>query len=257
MDPLPQVQLDGPAVVIADLHLDAFDEDPCAKFQGWVRGLEVGTLFVLGDLFDAWLGPAHEGSPGALLVMEAFREFAARGGQVHVLRGNRDFLLGASFEQRSASQVHPEGLTVRLSDGSTWLFLHGDELCTRDHAYQRLRRVTHSSIVQRWGPGVPLFLSRRIAARRRRYSTQAVAQKPSAEKEIQESAAQEHVQQAGCVGLLCGHVHRARDQELGADQRWLILDVFGDGERDALQIDAAGQVALVSSAGVSSGGTIQ
>lgn len=257
MQPLPQVVLEGPAVVIADLHLDAFDEARSTAFQAWVRGLPNCTLFILGDLFDAWVGPAHEDSPGAQIVIAALREFVERGCQVHVLKGNRDFLLGNSFAACSRSQVHPEGLVVRLAGGASWLFLHGDELCTQDRSYQRLRRLTHSSLMQNWGPRVPLFVSKRVAARLRRYSSEVVPLKLSEHKAIQEGAALSQARAADCAGLLCGHVHRARDQDLGEGRRWLILDAFDAGKLDAVRIAADGEVSRVSSADVSRGDSIQ
>ncbi len=242
---LPELALSGRSVAVADLHLDPFEREAGEHFAAWTRGLAADRLLVLGDLFDAWVGPAHESAPGARCVIEAFLELEARGCEVLVLQGNRDFLLGSSFEGASRARVYPEGLVGELA-GRRILFLHGDELCTRDRAYQRLRRVTHSGVVQRLGPRVPLFLSRRIAARLRRVSQRAVAAKLPAEKAIQEGAAVEHLRRNRCDLLVCGHVHEARDVPLDGDGRWLILDAFG-GARDALFLE--GQQAELASSG--------
>ena len=233
--PLPELHLVGRTVAVADLHLDPYDEPSCAAFAAWAHGLEVERLMVLGDLFDAWVGPAHEAAPGSRAVIEALRALAAAGREVLVLQGNRDFLLGASFERASGARVFAEGMVGVLDGGQRVLFLHGDELCTRDRAYQRLRRVTHSRVVQRLGPRVPFFVSRRVARRLRRVSSQALVAKPSEEKAIQGDAAQAWVRGQGCRVLVCGHVHEARDAELPGGERWLILDAFG-GDRDALWI---------------------
>jgi UDP-2,3-diacylglucosamine hydrolase len=254
---LAEVELSDQAMVIADLHLDAFDSAACQAFGAWLRGLKETQLFVLGDLFDAWLGPAHESAAGALLVMEAFAEFTGEGGDVHLLRGNRDFLLGSSFEAASGCRVHPEGLVVVERSGFRWLFLHGDELCTRDLPYQRLRRLTHSAFVQRFGPHVPLFISKRVAARLRRHSTQVVPKKPAAELAIQEPAAAQHAARSNCAGLVCGHVHRALDSVLEGGVRWLILDAFGAGKRDTLRYREADSLVFIPSSGVSSQAGIQ
>jgi UDP-2,3-diacylglucosamine hydrolase len=245
--PLPELLLTERTVAVADLHLDPYDERSCASFGAWARALEARRLMVLGDLFDTWVGPAHEGAPGAQKVIEAFRGLTAVGREVLLLQGNRDFLLGASFERASGARVFADGLVGVSEGGERALFLHGDELCTRDRAYQRLRRVTHSRVVQRLGPRVPLFLSRRVARRLRRVSQQAVAAKPSEQKAIQAGAAEAYVRAHGCRSLVCGHVHEARDVELPGGARWLILDAFG-GQRDAAWIEA-GQIGLGASGG--------
>lgn len=240
---LPEVDLAGPATLIADLHLDPFDPRRCERFAAWARAQDTPRLVVLGDLFDAWVGPAHERAPGARAVMGAFRELAARG-EVLVLQGNRDRLLGESFERGSGARVLRDGAVGLRPDGGRVLLLHGDELCTRDRAYQRLRRVLRSAPVQWLGPRLPLWISRRVARRLRRASERAVALKLPEEKAVQPDAALREAAARGCATLVCGHVHAARDEALagGGDApplRWVVLDAFG-GRRDALRVSAAG-----------------
>lgn len=246
------VELSGQTLVIADLHLDPYDLGACASFDAWTRALESERFLVLGDLFDAWVGPAHEDAPGARLVIEAFRDLTRRGLEVHVLQGNRDFLMGESFAAASGARIHPEGMIGELEDRSRVLFLHGDELCTRDLAYQRLRRVTHSRFLQTVGPRVPLFVSRRIAARMRRVSRDAVMRKPSEEKAIQLDAVRAYAGLHDCNTLVCGHAHEARDEEVGRGLRFLVLDAFGGGPLDLLEVSDDG-LCLVSSEGDSPG----
>ncbi|MFT7669071.1 MAG: UDP-2,3-diacylglucosamine hydrolase [Planctomycetota bacterium] len=244
MAELPVVDLSGETLVIADLHLDPFDASACEPFAAWLRSVEIQRVMVLGDLFDAWVGPAHEPAPGAQVVIQAFRKVAERGVETIILKGNRDFLLGDTFEFKSHARIYPEGLIGKLASGERVLFLHGDELCTRDLAYQRLRRVTHSRWMQVLGPKAPLFISRRVAARMRRFSGKAVARKPSEEKAIQESAVREQAARNECSVLVCGHVHRARDDQLASGLRFVVLDAYGEGSRDVLRISAAGGAAL-------------
>ena len=142
-------------------------------------------------------------------------------------------------------------------DGRRILFLHGDELCTKDLPYQRLRRLTHSRLVQKWGPRLPLAISGRIARRLRRISTKAVAMKLSAEKEIQEDAGASRLAEARAHVLVCGHVHKSRDQLIGSDGRWLILDAWREGPLDAIRIRSKENPELVSSGGFSGAPPIQ
>lgn len=257
MSDLPIIGLRGESAVIGDLHLDPFDPQACEAFAEWTRQLVLTRLIVVGDLFDAWVGPAHERAPGSQRVLGAFRDLAQRNVAVHVLQGNRDFLLGKSFEEACGCRVYPEGVIGVQRDGRRVLLLHGDELCTKDLAYQRLRRVTHSALVQTWGPRLPLFLSVPIARRMRRASQKAVAMKLPADKEIQGEAGESRLREARGQLLICGHVHRSRDVALGESGRWLIVDAWREGPRDAVRILGQGNPELVSSDGFGGAPPIQ
>jgi UDP-2,3-diacylglucosamine hydrolase len=201
---------------------------------------------IVGDLFDAWVGPAHESCPGARQVIQALADLTAAGTSVQVLHGNRDFLLGESFERASGAAVRPAGLDAVLEDGTHVALLHGDELCTLDHSYQRLRRVLRSRLVCSLAPRVPLSLGGAVARRLRSASVQAVAYKPSAEKQMQEPACRRAARERSAAVVVCGHAHRARDVQLSDGPRWLVLDAFGGG-LDCLRVGARGALGLVPS----------
>ena len=232
-------RLEPGSVVVGDLHLDPARAEDAADFVAWVGALEGPALVVVGDLFDAWVGRGHEDSPGGAAVIEAFRDATARGVAVHLLHGNRDFLLGESFERRSGARVHPDGMEVELGDGTHLLLVHGDELCTRDLAYQRLRRVLRSGPVIGLAERVPLALSQRVARRLRRASVAAVAAKPSAEKAMQEDAVRRLARERGAGIVLCGHAHRSRDERLSDGPRWIVLDAYG-GRLDVARVGEQG-----------------
>lgn len=243
---LPEVACASPVVVIADLHLDLADERGGRGFAQWLSGLRgVGALAILGDLFDAWVGPAQERMPGAEEVLDALKRASESGTQLLVVHGNRDFLLDASFERRTGARVLRDGFTTLLADGSRAAFVHGDTLCTRDRAYQRLRRFVRSKPVTWLAPRLPLAVGAAIARRLRRASVSAVARKPSAEKAIQRDAAEALASAARADLLVCGHVHEFRDEELDGRARWIVLDSFG-GARDALILSDRAVVALTA-----------
>lgn len=232
-------RLEPRTVLVGDLHLDPARAEDARPFTRWVEELDAPALVVVGDLFDAWVGRAHEDSPGGRAVIGALRAATARGIEVHLLHGNRDFLVGASFERASGAQVHAQGLVGVLDDGTRALVLHGDELCTRDVAYQRLRRVLRAPSVSWLAERVPLALGARVARRLRRASVTAVAQKPSAEKAMQEAALRAAAREHGAALVLCGHAHAARDEQLSDGPRWVVLDAFG-GTRDVARLTRDG-----------------
>lgn len=237
----PEIELLAGALAICDLHLDLASEAASLGFVRWLDGLErVPQLIVLGDLFDVWVGPAQAGLPGAPGVLDALGRLVDRGTGVLVVHGNRDFLLGASFERRTGARVLPDGFVGRAGD-ERLLFVHGDELCTLDRGYLRLRRVVRSRPVTWLAPRVPLGIAVRIARRLRRASTEAVRAKPIEEKSMQTEAARSlaALERAGTV--ICGHAHEFRDRELPGGARWIVLDAYG-GRRDALLVGAGGRV---------------
>ncbi|MAF65744.1 MAG: UDP-2,3-diacylglucosamine diphosphatase [Planctomycetes bacterium] len=242
----PEVDLSAGAAVIGDLHLDTADEERAKSFTRWLEALAVPRLVILGDLFDAWLGPGSAGERGAGEVIAALAAARERGVLCDLVPGNRDFLLDGSFERTSGCTLHPAGALGLLADGGRAVFVHGDELCTEDRAYQRYKRLARARAVRWLGARLPRGLARAIGRRLRRASSRAVAAKTPAYKALQPAAARDLAAAAGAATLVCGHAHQARDERLDAGLRWIVLDAYG-GERDELRIGAAGELELVSS----------
>ena len=248
-----RIPLETGAVLVGDLHLDVSGDvsGPAGdqarrereRFTDWLAGLDAPRLVVLGDLFDAWVGPAHARLPAAREVTGALAALARRGTAVDVLHGNRDFLLGPSFERETGARVFPAGVLAEPVEapGERWLLVHGDELCTLDVGYQRLKRVLRSGPVLWAAPRVPGPLARWIAARLRRASVRALSTKPPAEKTQQPSAVVALARAQGASVVVCGHAHRFRDERPAPGVRWLVVDAFG-GPRDRLRVGAGGRL---------------
>jgi UDP-2,3-diacylglucosamine hydrolase len=233
MQALAEIPLAPGTLCIADLHLDVGAEDGGRDFVRFLATLSgVPRLVILGDLFDVWVGPAQATMPGAPAVLDALRALVEKGTTVDLVPGNRDFLLDRSFAERTSVRLHAEGFVGTLGPRRI-LFVHGDTLCTRDHAYQRLRRVLRSKPVGWLAPRVPLAIGTRVARRLRRASVRAVAAKLPDEKSIQREAVIAAARAERCGTLVCGHAHVFRDEMLEGDLRFLVLDAFG-GTRDVL-----------------------
>lgn len=236
MHALAEIPLAPGTLCIADLHLDvasADGGDELVRFLGKLAG--VPRLVILGDLFDVWVGPAQATMPGAPAVLDALKQLTHAGTAVDLVPGNRDFLLDRSFEERTRVRLHAEGF-VGIQGARRILFVHGDTLCTRDLAYQRLRRVLRSKPVGWLAPRMPLSIGTRVARRLRRASVRAVAAKLPEEKSIQREAVVDAARAARCATLVCGHAHAFRDETLEGGLRFLVLDAFG-GPRDVLRFE--------------------
>ena len=132
-----------PALFISDLHLSPARPALVAAFDAFCAGPArvAAAVYVLGDLFDAWIGDDQLREPLAAHVAAALRAVAAAGVPVAVMAGNRDVLLGRDFADAAArAALLPERIVVDVA-GAPTLLLHGDELCTGDVAYQRYRAI--------------------------------------------------------------------------------------------------------------------
>src|SRR5438067_4235026 len=120
-----------PTLFLSDLHLSPARPGLVAAFHAFCRGpaRAAREVYILGDLFDAWLGDDQLREPFAAEIAASLREVANGGVRIGVMRGNRDFLLGDAFAGASGSTLLPEQLVVDVA-GTPTLLLHGDELCT-------------------------------------------------------------------------------------------------------------------------------
>lgn len=236
------------SLIIADLHLDPAQPGPVDRFLTWLSGLEgVPRLVILGDLFEYWIGPAQIEENDA--VISALRFLVDGGTRIDLIPGNRDFLLDPSFERASGVRLAPDGLLAALPGSKeVVLFLHGDELCTLDLAYQRMRWALRSRPIGFLAANLPKSLGRTIAAKLRRHSKKAVAAKPRETTLMQVEEAQNRLGAAGGQLLVCGHAHSFRDETLPGGGRWLVLDAFG-GRRDTLEVGPGGEIRALSSRG--------
>lgn len=231
--PLP---IEPGTLVIGDLHLDPLGGAEAEAFAAWLGALRgCPRLIVLGDLFETWIGRKQLRLPGSAAVIAALRACVERGTALDVIPGNRDFLLGVDFERWTGGRVHAGGLVGEFAGGRL-LVLHGDELCTKDVSFMRMKRVLHSRLARGVLPRLPFFVLRWLAGRLRAASQRAVPRKPSAEKAMQSDAARAAAAAAGADVLVVGHAHAFRDERLPGGLRWLVIDGWG-GARDTLVLD--------------------
>jgi len=246
------VELPAGTVFIGDLHLDVDDLHAVARFELTLAALRPAPRIVfVGDVFEYWIGPAQGAGEGGQRVLAALAA-AARDAAVDVVPGNRDFLLEARFERASGAAVRHGGFVGRLPGGERMLVIHGDELCTLDRNYLRLRAVLRSPLLRWAAPRLPESVARAIARKLRRASTRALAAKPKGQAEQQPDAVRDFARSASAGVLLCGHAHRYRDERLPDGPRWIVLDAWGE-RRDLIRVLPGGALAAGSTA--SAGGS--
>ena len=221
-----------PTLFLSDLHLAPDRPAANAAFHAFARGPARGAaaVYILGDLFDAWLGDDQLREPFARAIADSLRELADAGVAVYVGRGNRDFLLGETFAREIGATLLPEQQIVDV-DGMRVLVLHGDELCAGDADYQAYRARMRSDATRRRLLAMPYFVRRGIAWYLRRKSRAANALKPEAIMDVEPGAVADMFRRHDVTRMIHGHTHRPARHALdvdGAPRERIVLSDWDD-----------------------------
>lgn len=228
---------------IADLHLG--DEQPrCTeRFVGYTQGLarEAEALYILGDLFDAWIGDDDD-APTARAVVTALRELSTAGTAIYVQHGNRDFLIGEQFCQATGAQLLPDEHCIDLY-GTPTLLMHGDLLCTDDVQYQAVRKQVRQPDWSATLLAQPLPVRRQLAAQYRQQSGEATSQLAADIMDVNTDAVEQAFTRHNVQQIIHGHTHRPHDHQLTIDRHTRQRRVLSDWHEDqgeVLQATASG-----------------
>jgi UDP-2,3-diacylglucosamine hydrolase len=223
-----------PVLFLSDLHLSPRERASMAAFERFTAGpaREARAVYVMGDLFDWWVGDDQLRHPFFRTIAARLRSLAEAGVAVHVARGNRDFLLGEGFARAAGASLLPERTVLALG-GVPTLLIHGDELCTDDHAYQRFRARTRTEAWRRDILRKPYFVRRGIAAVLRLGSRRATANKPEAIMDVNPSAVADAFRAHDVLRMIHGHTHRPAHHEHVVDgvarERHVLAAWHGEG----------------------------
>jgi UDP-2,3-diacylglucosamine hydrolase len=193
---------------ISDLHIDASRPVIIERFLDFLKteAREAAALYILGDLFESWIG---DDAPDAVqaAAITGLRALTASGVPCFVMHGNRDFLLSAQFCRMSGAQLLPDPLIVTLY-GETVLVMHGDALCTDDRAYQRLRATVRDPAWQRQFLALSIEARRALAGAARAGSQAHTAAMADTITDVNAESVAAALRGAGTATLLHGHTHR-------------------------------------------------
>jgi UDP-2,3-diacylglucosamine hydrolase len=227
---------------ISDLHIDASRPAITSQFVEFLKrdAHQADALYILGDLFESWIGD-DDPDPAQQAAIEAIRGLTGSGVPCFVMRGNRDFLLGARFCEASGAVLLPDPVRLTLH-GQTVLVMHGDALCTDDRSYQQLRATVRNADWQRQFLALGVAQRRALAAAARdgsRAHTAAVAYEIT---DVNSGSVAEVLRNSGTRILLHGHTHRPAVHALRVDDRPCTRIVLGDwySQGSALRWDERG-----------------
>ena len=202
---------------VSDLHLDAAAPEAIEQFLEFLKAqaARAEALYILGDLFEAWIGDDASAADTAR-VCAGLADLTAGGVACFVLHGNRDFLLGEGFCARTGAQLLPDPVVAEL-DGERVLITHGDALCVDDHSYQELRSVVRDAAWQRRFLALPLEARALLANEARAGSRAHTARVIPDIMDVNPAAVAAAYRASGVHRIIHGHTHRPAIHELQVD----------------------------------------
>ena len=237
---------------VSDLHLDAARPGIVALFRDFLReeAAHADALYVLGDLFEYWVGD-DDPQPVAAEVAEGLSALSAAGVPVSFLRGNRDFLLREGYAARCGMRILPDPCVIDLY-GQPVLLMHGDAMCTDDVAYQAFRSQSREPAWQDMMLAQPLPVRIALAQQARAKSIEhqrAVRPDATAEAagkeditDVSAATVEAIFARYGIATMIHGHTHRPAIHRLdvaGMPRRRIVLgDWYEQGS--VLRVDADG-----------------
>jgi UDP-2,3-diacylglucosamine hydrolase len=216
-------------LLISDLHLCAERPGITELFLRFMRerASRAEALYILGDLFEYWVGDDAAPLPANRPIVDAIAAVSDRGVPVAAMRGNRDFLLGEEFARLCGAQLLPETALARIG-GLDVVLLHGDSLCTDDAEHQAWRRQVLSPEWQRQVLATDLA-SRIAAAEQLRRESEARKQGKTMEiMDVNQGAVESVMREHGVLRMIHGHTHRPAVHRFMLDGQEARRYVLGD-----------------------------
>jgi UDP-2,3-diacylglucosamine hydrolase len=214
---------------ISDLHLSAERPAIVALFLEFLRTRARGAeaLYILGDLFEYWIGDDVAEQPEYRPLLDGLRALTQAGVPVYVMHGNRDFLLGAGFEQASGCRLIPDPTVITLY-GEPVLLMHGDTLCTDDLPYLKFRQMVRNPDWVKMFLGKPLAERGAIVRDYREISKAATAAKKPEIMDANPGAVEAALRAHQVRHLIHGHTHRPAQHVVTLDGATARRTVLGD-----------------------------
>ncbi|MCH7636700.1 MAG: UDP-2,3-diacylglucosamine diphosphatase [Proteobacteria bacterium] len=213
---------------ISDLHLEAERPEIGDQFIRFLQtdATEAEALYILGDLFEAWVGDDDPNAHYAIIKL-AIRKLTDSGIPVYFMHGNRDFMIGRRFANETGVEILKDPYPVKMY-GQKALLSHGDAMCTDDVQYQRVRLMTRDPDWQQSMLAKPLKERLRIAEEARRQSLEQKLNLSMDIMDVNQGAVMRAINEYGVDVLLHGHTHRPDVHTVDLGNRKAKRVVLGD-----------------------------
>ena len=217
----------GKTLFIADLHLTEHHPLDISRFVRFLdtHSPQLRALFILGDLFDLWVGDDH--LPPAL--HEAVKALKLHGQRfpIYIMRGNRDFLLRDRFQELSGCTLIPDPYLTEIG-GITTLLTHGDTLCANDEEYLRFYQKVRTPQWQQAFLSQPLCQRLVYGRQVRSESKEKAAHKTRRHLDIDQRCVDDLMRRHQTQQMIHGHLHREGRYPFVLDKKPALRLALGD-----------------------------
>jgi len=220
------------SIFVSDLHLAPDRPRASELFFELVSGAaaEAGALYILGDLFENWVGDDDLDNGFNASIAGALRALSGKGVRLCFMQGNRDVLAGQVFAARCGAKLIEDPTLIDLH-GTQTLLMHGDTLCTDDVEYQKFRIYAHDPENQRTFLAQPLAERRQQMFGMRAESERSKQTKSARIMDVTPAAVEKTLRESGYPRLIHGHTHRPARHAHVVDgrecERWVLTDWYG------------------------------
>jgi UDP-2,3-diacylglucosamine hydrolase len=218
---------------VSDVHLDESRPAITEQFERFLEGpaANAAALYILGDLFEYWVGDDSLEMPLAERVSLRLQDAAVRC-PVYFMHGNRDFLVAERFAEVTGVRLLEDPTVLDLY-GRRTVLMHGDTLCTDDHAYQAFRKMVRDPTWQSSALARPIAERLVVAQDMRLRSEGAKDGKSMAIMDVSPAAVERVFRQTRADDMIHGHTHRPGKHQHMVDgrprTRWVLADWYERG----------------------------
>jgi UDP-2,3-diacylglucosamine hydrolase len=222
------IKINSSAVFVSDTHLNDSSPETIAKFINFLEKnvSKYGCLFILGDLFDWWIGDDTNQFPQITTALKKLSKSMS----IYFIAGNRDFFIGKEFEKKTGIQILKDPTLIQLGNKKT-ILLHGDTLCVDDKKYQKFRTIARSIIIKKIYLNLPLVLRQYIFKAVRKKSDEGKKSKNIEIMDVNQAAVENLFNEFNCPPLMIhGHTHRPKKHYYNFNnkhcERWVLNDWY-------------------------------
>lgn len=234
-----------PSLLISDLHLQEDRPDLTQALRQFLAttALEADRLFILGDLFEVWIGD-DDLSDFNLSIIALLRQYADTERDLFIMGGNRDFLMGEDLANRCGATYLNDPQKLELHGVAT-LLMHGDSLCTRDTEYMAFREQSRTPQWRSHMLSQPLSARREFARNAREQSQRVNRMKSDDIMDVTPEDVARTFEEQQITRMIHGHTHRPDRHSLPEGERIVLgdwdtdiwwLNIADDGAADLVSI---------------------
>ena len=213
---------------VSDLHLQSQEPDTLAALARYLEETPAQAVFVLGDLFEVWVGDdVLQAGDGFEQAVAALLRHASERLTLFIMCGNRDFLMGEKLMAACGAQALDDP-SVLQAGNIRWLLTHGDALCLADTPYQAFRAQVRSVAWQKQFLSQPL--AQRLASARQMRAQSEVQKRQLSQAQsfwidLDRDACLRTLALHGADHMVHGHTHQAATHHLDdTHERWVLSD---------------------------------